>query len=947
MPRKFAMSLRRYVDAARRSVARHGGGITGLRAVLLRAIKVIRAMGLKGLAGRLRSASKVHTPVAEVFDTPALPDPTPLDTFSLRVGIMAHMYYPDLIDEFATTLALVPVPYTLLVSVMDAQAEESARQRFATLPNLSSLVIRRVENRGRDIAPLLVTFHDEILALDLIGHIHTKKSLYTGSEQESWRHYLLNSLFGSTERLAWIMGMFQADRELGLMYPESYQGVPLWAHTLLSNAEACDHLANRMGMALDRQRYIDFPAGSMFWARVDALHPLYDLRLRLDEFPVEKGQIDGTLQHAVERLLGAVTRHRGFRLGILPADGRLALPVEGERNFAAALDTSVFERLQMASLDAELVTVDVFDTLVIRAFLTPAAARAHLAWRMQRQFGLIDFADRRETAEVALRARLGRDPELAEIYALLAEQLGRGDFDAKVLADAERSHERSLLKPRAVILSALDRIGIAPCTALSDMYLSQQDMQAILPAEAQRAINRWWISCETGRRKDSIDTWKQISHEQGRIDGHWLHIGDNEHSDIQMPQLAGLLTPVHVIRPSALFDVVPALRILRHPQGGSAPWSEQLWRGLLANRFAAVADATPRRLLGAPTLDAELLGYTVLGPLVLDFLLGAVNVAQAKGVRTLLFLSREGYLLQQAFTRLQRTHPAAATMSGKYFLASRRATLLPSLFAQPDLARVVQSNFNGSFESLLRARLGDEAADIVRASTPQRMDHEVFLPEMSEEVEGWLAPALPRLLLLARKQRDAYQAYYAANVGDTTSMVVDIGYAGSIQRNFVELLGNPQGGYYMALRGGAHAFSGGSWAKARYFDGHDSGGTPVSAILSNDLLLESLLAAPHGQFNGFTDEDTPHPQPRFGPVELSAEGIEVLARIHAGALEFIDDACAAIGEDISELTLDPEGVQVPLQCIGSGRWDASAPLALLAVEDAFTGRGMVSAVKPR
>lgn len=946
MLRNFAMSVRRYVDAARRSVARHGGGITGLRAVLLRAIKVIRAMGLKGLAGRLHSASKIHTQVAEVCDTPALPDPAPLDTFNLRVGIMAHVYYPDLIEEFATTLSLVPVPYTLLVSVMDAQAEESARQRFASLPNLSGLVLRRVENRGRDIAPLLVTFHDEILALDLIGHIHTKKSLYTGSEQEQWRHYLLNSLFGSTERLAWIMGMFQADRDLGLVYPESYHGVPLWAHTLLSNAEACDHLAKRMGMTIDRQRYIDFPAGSMFWARVDALRPLYDLRLRLDEFPVENGQIDGTLQHAVERLLGSVTRHQGFRLGILPADGRLALPVEGERNFAAALEASVFERLQMASLDAKLVTIDVFDTLVIRAFLTPAAARDHLAWRMQRQFGLIDFADRRETAEVALRARLGRDPVLTEIYELLAEQVGRSDLDAEVLADAERSHERALLQPRAAILSALYRIGIAPCTALSDMYLSRQDMQAVLPAEVQPAINRWWISCETGRRKDSTDTWKQISQEQGRLDGRWLHVGDNEHSDIQMPQLAGLLTPVHVMRPSALFDIVPALRILRHPQRGNAQWSEQLWRGLVANRFAAVADSTPQRLLGAPTLDAEMLGYTVLGPLVLDFLLAAINVAQAKCIGTLLFLSREGYLLQKAFTRLQSTHPTAAKMSGKYFLASRRGTLLPSLFAQPDLARVVQSNFNGTFESLLRARLGDEATEIVKASASERMDQEVFLPEMSAEVERWLAPALPGLMSLSRKQRDAYKAYYAANVGDTASMVVDIGYAGSIQRNLALLLEKTQCGYYMALRSGAHALSGDDWAQARYFDGRDSEDSPVSTILSNDLLLESLLAAPQGQFNGFKDVDTPQPQPRFGPVELSAEGIGVLAKIHAGALEFIDDACAAIGEDISELTLDPKGVQVPLQCIGSGRWDASVPLALLTIEDAFTGRGTVSAGKP-
>lgn len=940
------MSLSRYLDAARRSVGRHGGGVAGLWAVLRRAMKVIRAMGLKGLISRLRSASRVHSPAVEPFDMPTLLDPAPLRDVSLRVGVMAHVYYPDLIEEFAATLSLLPVPYTLLVSVVDADAELQARQRFATLPNLASVVIKRVENRGRDIAPLLVTFHDEVVALDVIGHIHTKKSLYTGSEQEEWRRYLLSSLFGSSERLAWIFGMFQADAKLGMVYPESHAGMPLWGHTLLSNADACDALARRMGIAMDRQRYLDFPAGSMFWARVDALRPMYDLHLRLEEFPAEMGQTDGTLQHAVERLLGVVARHQGYRLGILPADGRLALPVEGERNVTAALDSNVLERLQIASLEAELVTTDVFDTMVIRAFLTPAAAREHLAWRLHRRFGIDDFYRQREDAEVALRARLGRDPVLAEIHEVLAQKIGHPDLDAATLADIERSHEKALLQPRTSVLAALRRIGSAPLTAFSDMYMSQQDMQAILPAAVVQDIGRWWISCETGRRKDSIDTWQQVAREQGRTDGRWLHVGDNEHSDVQLPQQAGLLTPVHVLRPAALLDVVPGLRPLRHPLGAQAPWQEQLWRGLVANRFAAIADVTPRQLRGAPILDAGMLGYSVLGPLVLDFLLSAVNVAAEKGIRNLLFLSREGHLLQRAFVGLQKAHPLAAKMSGSYFLVSRRATLLPSLFTEQDLALVVQGSFNGSFESLLRARLGDEATDAVRACMPERLNQDVFLPEMSAEVERWLGPASPALLSLACQQRYAYKAYYAETVGVSASMVIDIGYAGSIQRNLARLLGAPLGGYYMALGSNAHAFSGANWAAARYFDGRRSESAPVSTILSNDLLLESLLAAPDGQFNGFTNGNNLQPQPRFGPIELSAEGIDVLTRIHAGALEFIDDVCAAIGEDVAELTLDPAGVQIPLQCIGSGRWDAKAPLALLATEDAFTGRGKVSAGEP-
>ena len=39
----------------------------------------------------------------------------------------------------------------------------------------------------------------------------------------------------------------------------------------------------------------------MFWARVDAILPLFTNNLS-DNFPNEKGQADGTIAHAIERL---------------------------------------------------------------------------------------------------------------------------------------------------------------------------------------------------------------------------------------------------------------------------------------------------------------------------------------------------------------------------------------------------------------------------------------------------------------------------------------------------------------------------------------------------------------------------------------------------------------------------------------------------------------------
>lgn len=936
--------MNRYLQAARRSIQQHGGGIRGFYSIARRAMKIISALGVRGLFSRLRSASAVRSTIVDISCEAPLPPPAPLQALDLRVGVMAHVFYPDLIEEFARSLERVPLPLTLLISVIDADSAQQVSARIAQLQNVQQLSVKIVENRGRDIAPLLVAFHDEILALDVVGHIHTKKSLYTGSEQGQWRRYLLDSLFGSSQRVAWILGMFQAMPKLGLVYPESHQCVPLWAHTWLSNGPVCDALAAQLGIELEHNRYIDFPAGSMFWARVDALKPLFDLRLRLQDFPPEQGQVDGTLQHAVERMFGQVARHQGYRLGILPADGSLTFAMEGMRNVQGALELDIGQRMQLAALDATTISVDVFDTLVVRPFLTPAASRAHLAWRIERTHGVTNFLQHRIDAETFQRNMLKRDPTLLEIHQQLARQLKHASADAHALLNAELEHERQQLRPRMGVMNALAQLNPSRLFALSDMYLDSTNLRSVLPKIVTAAISSWRVSCETGLRKDQLPSWPALAQREGIEIAHWLHIGDNEHADIQLPQLAKLLTPVHVLRPAALLDVIPALRPLRHPAGSTAPWPEQLWRGLLANRFASLLDTAPQQLRGAPQLGAADLGYVVLGPLLLDFLLAMLRTAAQHAVSNILFLSREGHLLHQAYQRLQPFHRNTQQLEAHYFLASRRATTLPAMRQAQDLRLFLEGSFNGTLHQLLLTRGGETVTEIVEAIDPSLLQRNVFLPEMVDTVSSWLQPAIPALLDAATRARAGYAAYWSTLDTGGKAMVVDIGYAGTIQRNLARLRKQPLGGYYMALRVRAkQLLQEDNWALARYFDGRQEDDEATSPILVNDLLLEALLGAPAGQFNGFEVGEASTIQPRFGPIELTTSGLQALKQTHQGALDFIDDICAMIGEDISEIELDPAGVLIPLQCLASGRWSANATLELLATDDSFTGRGKVAA----
>ncbi|MDM7553562.1 rhamnan synthesis F family protein [Xanthomonas fragariae] len=929
---------------ARRSIALHGGGVSGAMAVALRVFKVIRALGVRGFLQRVRLAGSRRSAAPHPSDEYVFVTPVPLSHLQLKVGVMVHVFYPDLIDELAQALKHMPISYDLLVSVMDEAAARRARDRFSRLPHLEQLDVRIVPNRGRDIAPLLVTFREQILALDIVGHLHTKKSMYTGSEQGDWRRYLISSLMGSSERIAWQLGMFQAEPRLGMLYPESYAGVPLWAHTWLSNFEVCRELAQRLGFDIHPSDYIDFPAGSMFWAKVDALRPLYALDLELQDFPEEHGQIDGTVHHAMERLFVAIARQHRYRIGVLPADGTLALSSEGERNWQAAFDTPLATQLTLSSLQARLVSLDIFDTLVVRPFLFPEGARAYLAHLIARDFGIENFVELRGLAESKARHQHGADVDLSAIYVTLATLPGSRALPINALQAMEIAVEAKLLRPRQGVIAAvaqLQRRGVR-MVALSDMYLDSSTLRQILPAEVAALPAAWYVSCETGWRKDNDSAWKKLPEVETVPPSRWLHLGDNEHSDIQRPQMHKFLTPVHVLRPSVLFDVIPALRMLRPPSGSATRWQDQLWLGLLANRFADIADRKPEALAPLPTLSPACLGYIVLGPLVLDYLAWLTRLAKQRDVDTILFLSREGYLLEQAFQRLRQTSQALSGLHGKYLLASRRGTGTPSLHTLDDLALLLDSTYTGTLKDLIEARLGISAAEILeRRLGLLTMRRDVYLPEMRGELMELMAPATDDLLELARQERQTYLRYWKEMTGDNSALVADIGYSGSIQANLTRLIGQPLGGAYFALTERATKITSESWAGARYFDGRTESDPTQSIILRHDLLLETLLTAPSPQFSHFTAGADAY-QAVYTDQEVSATQWATIAQVHEGALAFIENFCDVAQDESFLLELDQVSIQIPLQCIGSGRWQAPW-LAELQLEDRFTGRGAVSA----
>ncbi len=228
-----------------------------------------------------------------------------------ELAVIIHMFYEHMTPEFQLYLRNIPYPFDLYIST-DTPEKKAIIERFLENETYNHVEVRLSENRGRDIAPKLIAFRDVYDRYEFALHLHTKWSDHA-SELANWRGYLLETLLGSGEIVHSVFEAFGRVDDIGIIAAQHFEPVRHWINWG-HDYKIAKALSKRMGFDLPSDKSVlDFPSGSMFWARTDALKPLLDLELSYQDFPPEENQIDKTLAHAIERLYYYVCEHAGFQ----------------------------------------------------------------------------------------------------------------------------------------------------------------------------------------------------------------------------------------------------------------------------------------------------------------------------------------------------------------------------------------------------------------------------------------------------------------------------------------------------------------------------------------------------------------------------------------------------------------------------------------------------------
>ena len=246
-------------------------------------------------------------------------NPVPESPLPGRIALHIHVHYPELFAAILKALEAQDLDLDLLISVSSAKAlpeiEDQARQ---SRHHLAALDL--VPNRGRDLGPLLTQYGERLmLDYDFIGHVHTKRSVAAGDARvgTTWLQFLIENLLGGQQAMATrILHALHADPKLGLVFPDDPYVVG-WTR----NRPEAARLAARLGLKDVPEEHFFFPVGSMFWARTAALGPLLGLGLSWEDYPLEPLAYDGTLLHAMERLLPSIAGQAGYEFQLCNVPG--------------------------------------------------------------------------------------------------------------------------------------------------------------------------------------------------------------------------------------------------------------------------------------------------------------------------------------------------------------------------------------------------------------------------------------------------------------------------------------------------------------------------------------------------------------------------------------------------------------------------------------------------
>jgi len=546
------------------------------------------------------------------------------------------------------------------------------------------------------------------------------------------------------------------------------------------------------------------------------------------------------------------------------------LPPEHETTGAAAFWARCIPGLLKALDSAQLLSLDVFDTLLLRTtahphdvFLEVGRRAARRGW-IARHIAPEHFRAIRVNAERRARAaRNGGGPAevtLEEIWSSMPSLVLCDPRDGAAL-EVEVEADTCYVNP--VVWSLVDAArarGIS-VALVSDMYVSPAQLRTIVE-RAGCPLDRFVAVLVSSERRGAKWDGTMFARLANRFPGiprdAMLHVGDNRASDVDRAREAGL-TAYHYDPKSAMADDVEPL--------------ERALHGAVAGELSALRRLAARTAMVQPEGLRwwHEFGAVVLGPFLSAFADWVVDECVEDGVTTVRPLLREGALLSDLIGASALARGAALDIEPLH--VSRAATFLPGLDAIDGAVIDDLCSRPHLTQGQVLALLG-----LNPPAEPQNLQEYLRQPSVFETIEQH-----------RRDARERFVRFLSTSVSRSPDvMLVDVGFHGTMGLAIERATrGRLATRWHQLLAVGAESIER-AWtdgADVRAFTGGPAAHLDTAPeLIRHAAVLEAVLVSGPSTC-GYIEEDG-RVRPRTEPARHTAEQAAALAACRDGIVAF-------------------------------------------------------------
>ena len=289
---------------------------------------------------------------------------------------------------------------------------------------------------------------------------------------------------------------------------------------------------------------------------------------------------------------------------------------------------------------------DIFDTLLLRPYTDPQEV-----WRvLEEREGAKGFAKARKKGDMQsykVSTQEGRETSIEEAYELMPKRY-------RPLMEKEMELEREVLQPNPEMLELWNDLGKRgeKRVIVSDMYLPQNFIESMLKENGISGWDALYLSRTHNARKTTGRLFEIMLRDQNVQPAEVLHIGDNEWSDVKVPQQMGMQTRYYKRISEKLYDSFPFMRKVNPRLAGAMAIGWQQYKR------------------ENPDFSYwNKLGFSMGGVLGYLYVSWIVSIAKQRSINHLMFVARDGYIWQKMCNAL---YPEMKT---DYFYAPRLTSI--------------------------------------------------------------------------------------------------------------------------------------------------------------------------------------------------------------------------------------------------------------------------------